>query len=451
MPAGGLFGALEGDPGVDRHVDDVAVLGALVETEVALVRAAARVGFVPGEAASAVSAAAQRLVVDIEELAQRSVSGGNPVIPLVQELSAIVPESARPWVHIGATSQDILDTALMVIAHRATERISERTWAGAMAAAWLADAHRDTVMVGRTLGQQAVPTTFGVKAAGWSAGLLEGQRDLIEVRNRLPVQLGGAGGTLAVFGEHGPAVVSALAAEIGLADPRTPWHTERTRVRRLAASLGSVTAAAGKVATDVVLLAQSEIAEVAEGGGHGGSSAMPHKHNPIGSVLVRSNATRTPAMVNALFSAGMPENERAFGSWHAEWQPLRHLLVLTGGASARITTVLEGLQVDAARMKVNLEAARPAVLAESLATALAPHLGRLHAQQVVTEALTEAVGADSPERAVVDAVQRATGVDAGVITPALEPASYLGAAEEFVERALADVHGTGGNEREEQS
>src|SRR5690625_3963606 len=205
----------------------------------------------------------------------------------------------------------------------------------------------------------------------------------------------------------------------------------------------------------MVLLAQSEIAEVAEGGGHGGSSAMPHKHNPIGSVLVRSAATRTPAMVNALFAAGMPENERAFGSWHAEWQPLRHLLIVTGGASARITTGLEGLQVDVGRMRANLDAARPGVMAGSLAAALAPHLGRIQAQQVVTDTLTEAVGSDAAERAVVEAVQRATGVDADVITPALEPGAYLGAAGEFVDRVLADVHGgridEGTDERVEQS
>jgi 3-carboxy-cis,cis-muconate cycloisomerase len=432
----GLMGPLSGDPVIDELIGDDALVAAMVEVEAALARASAHIGVLPAEAAAVITRSLARVHVDAADLGRRSVAGGNPVVPLVGTLLDALPPTARPWLHYGATSQDILDTAITLTAARAVDVLSTRSFEIARRTARLADAHRDTLMVARTLGQQALPTTFGAKAAGWAAGLLSTGRRLAEIRrDRLAVQLGGAAGTLAVFGADGLQVMAALADELGLVDPRLPWHTERSRVHELAAALAASTAAAGKIATDVILLAQGEVGEVREGGGpgHGGSSAMPQKRNPATSVLVRAAAMQAPGAVATVISAGMPEHERGFGPWHAEWRPLRELVHLAGGAVARIGEAIDHLEVDTERMRANLDAALPGVMAESLASRLAPGLGRRDAQALAAKALA----AGDWRRTILD--DAGMDIDPGTLESALDPIAYLGSCGQIVDRVLGEA------------
>lgn len=423
---------------VDAHLGDDALLEAMIATEVALLRAAERATIVPAGCGDALADAVRADPIHPTALAGGTTTAGNPVPALVKALLSVVPEHVRPWVHHGATSQDVLDTALMLLAARACDTTLTDLDAACAAAADLADRHRETLQVGRTLGQQAVPTTFGVTAAGWALGLDGARRALTRVRREsLAVQLGGAAGTLGVYGAAGPAIVAGLADELGLAAPAAPWHTERSRVRDLAAALGSVVAAAGKVATDVVALSATEVGEVAEGGGegHGGSSAMPHKRNPVTSVLVRAAALRAPGLVGTLYAASLQEHQRSVGGWHAEWQPLLELLSLGGGAAARTAEILTGLRVDAARMAATLEAARPAVMAEQLTTVLKPRVGRGEAQRLVAAALA----AGGEDDVVAHLVRSAAGLSEAEIRAALDPRSTTAACGGIVDRALRQV------------
>jgi 3-carboxy-cis,cis-muconate cycloisomerase len=448
QPGFGLFGPLFGDARVDREVDARAWLAAMLDVEAALARAGARVGVVPGEAADAIAARCRADLYDIESIAQRSTAAGNPAVPLVRDLGALVPPHAAPYVHLGATSQDVLDSAAALVAWRALAPVLDDLAAAADAAAVLADRHRDTVMVARTLLQHALPATFGLKAAGWLVALDEARAALAEVRdNRLAVQYGGAAGTLAALGNAGTAVLHLLAEELGLAEPTVPWHTNRVRVAQLAGALGTTAGVLGKIALDVVLLAQSEVAEVTEAeGGRGGSSAMPHKRNPIGAILVSAGTRRVPGLVATLLGAMPQEHERAAGAWHAEWEPLTELLRLVGGAAAGTRQVLAGLRVDAARMGENLAAAGDLLMTESVAGRLAPHLGRAGAHELVARLSREAAGAG---RSLGEALLADPGVRERLsveeIDAALDPHNYLGAAGELVDRALAAHNKPGGS------
>ena len=434
-----LLEALDGAYDVDRQTADAALVRALLDVEAGLARALVRAGVAPAAAGEAIERACADLVVDPADLGRRSLAAGNPVVPLVADLGGAVPEHARGWVHRGATSQDVLDTALMLLAHRALGPVLASLEDAADAAARLADEHRGTPAVAHTLGQPALPTTFGLRAAGWCAGLDATRERLQSVRDHeLAVQLGGAAGTLAAFDGTGLEVARLLADQLGLVDPEIPWHTERSRVHALAAALASATAASAKVATDVVLGSAAEVGELAEGGdeAHGGSSAMPHKRNPVTSVLVVAASRRTPGLLATVLAAGVHEQERATGSWHAEWQPLRELVRLTGGAAHRTATVLSDLQVDARRMRENLDAAGPALMAGRVATALAG-LGRSAAQQRVRDALATAVAQGVPLRDVL----LADPAVAGECTPAeldalLDAGTYLGSAADVVVRVL---------------
>jgi 3-carboxy-cis,cis-muconate cycloisomerase len=445
----GLFGPLFGDARVDREVDARAWLAAMLDVEGALARAEARAGVVPSEAADAIAAACRVDLYDIESIAQRSTAAGNPVVPLVRDLGARVPPHAAPYVHLGATSQDVLDTAAALVAWRALTPVLDDLAAAADAAAVLADRHRNTVMVARTLLQHALPTTFGLKAAGWLVALDEARAALAEVRDsRLAVQFGGAAGTLAALGAAGTTVLGLLAEELGLAEPSVPWHTNRVRVAQLAGALGIAAGVLGKIALDVVLLAQSEVAEVAEpaGEGRGGSSAMPHKRNPIGAILVCAGTRRVPGLVATLLGAMPQEHERAAGAWHAEWEPLTELLRLVGGAAAGIRELLAGLHVDAARMGENLAASGDLLMAESVAGRLSSRLGRADAHDLVAKLSREAAAAG---RSLREALLADPGVrerlSAEDIDAALDPRNYLGAAGELVNRALATHNKPGGS------
>jgi 3-carboxy-cis,cis-muconate cycloisomerase len=362
-----LWDPVFGATAVGAELDDRAWLRALCDAEAALAHACAAAGVIdPAAAAEVAVACAQASGTDIQatggsrpaaidpaELGRLAADGGNPVIPLVRLLRERAPAAA---VHRGATSQDILDTAAMLVAHRALGVVLADLTGAADAAAGLAARHRDTPMAGRTLLQQAVPTTFGAVAAGWGAGLDRAAGWLARVRaGTLAVQLGGAAGTLAALHPHGPAVLAAFAERTGLAEPDGVWHTERTRVAELAGALGAACGAAGKAATDVVLLAQTELGEVREAAG-GGSSSMPHKHNPVAAVTARAAAAQAPGLVATLLAAMPGELQRGAGPWHAEWEPLTALLRATGGAAARLRDCLGGLVVDAAAMARNVAA-----------------------------------------------------------------------------------------------
>lgn len=407
---------------------DTAWLQALLDAEAALTRAQAALGLAPAGAAQAVTRAADAGRFDVRSLAERARAGGNPVIPLVGDLTKAVGEEYGeeygPYVHRGATSQDIMDTASMLVAARTLDLVLGDLDRTAAALARLASEHRDTAMPGRTLTQHAVPTTFGLKAAGWRALVLDARDRVRTVRDSLPAQLGGAAGTLAAFGAYGAsdptALPAAYARELGLRAPDLPWHTLRTPVADLAGCLAFTAGALGKVAVDVLTLSRTEIAEVAEGSG-GGSSAMPHKSNPVRSTLIASAARRAPQLAATLYGSLAAEDERPAGAWHAEWEPLRDLLRLVGGAARDAVELAEGLRVRADVMRAHLDLTHGLIVSERLSAELAPVLGRARATELLTRLAAEGRPlAEAPELADVD----------------LDPTHYTGSAGALTDRAL---------------
>jgi 3-carboxy-cis,cis-muconate cycloisomerase len=342
---------------VREHVDDRAWLQAMLDAEAALAAAEAGAGLFAADVAEVIAEACDARGFDVEAIGAEAAATGNPVVPMLAALRARVGEPASTHVHHGATSQDVLDTAAMLVAHRAIEPLLADLRGAGDAAAALADRHRRTAMVGRTLLQQATPITFGLKAAGWASALDRAAARLDAVRGGvLAVQLGGASGSLATLGTRAPVVLERFARDLGLGEPGLPWHTDRTRIGELAGALGQAAGALGKPALDVVLMSQTEVAEVREGvPGRGGSSAMAHKRNPVAAVSTLACAKRAPGLVAELLGAGIHEHERAAGSWHAEWRPLTELLVAAGSAAAWLRDCLEHLEVDAGRMRANLD------------------------------------------------------------------------------------------------
>ena len=462
--ARGLFGGVFARGGVDAG--DTAWLQAMLDTEAGLARALERAGLAPAGAGEAVTSAARADNFDPNELGGLAALTGNPVPGLARALARQVPQTAVSAVHRGATSQDIMDTAVMLLAKRAIDVIQADLAQAADAAAGLAAAHRGSIMIGRTLLQQAVPVTFGLVAAGWLTSVDEARAGLDSVGPRLAVQFGGAAGTLASLGEAGQRVAALLAEELGLAVPVLPWHTDRLRIIDLGAALARVDAVLGKIARDVTLLAQSEVGEVSEGAGsdqrgtdprgadqqapaasprRGGSSAMPHKRNPVASIAILGCTRQVPGLLATLAMATEQELQRAAGAWHAEWEPLTALLRLTGSASSWAAELLPGLVVDTSRMAANLAATKGLPLAEHVSSLLAGVLGGAQAHDLVAEAGARAVSAGLPLRDVLLAVPKleerlsSAGITAEQIDSALEPSGYLGAADAFVTAAL-DAH-----------
>ena len=435
---GGLLQPLFSDDDVDATIGDDAVVAAMLRFEWELAGAQAELGLIPAEAAAAIARTANDLVLNPAELGRAALAAGNPVNPLVRGLTAAVPESTRPFVHLGTTSQDVLDSALMLVAKLACERIRTLVDGASEALLRLIEEHRRTPMAARTLGQQALPTTVGRVAAGWLVALDEsGDRLSTVAGERLAVQLGGAAGTLTGLDGRGTELVRALAGRLDLVEPTLPWHTDRLRLLELAGALGGVVAAAGKVALDLVLLAQSELAEMLPAAG-GGSTAMPHKQNPVDAILVRAAAMRAPGLVATMFTAAAAhENERAAGGWHAEWEPLRQLLSLTGGAVGRLSAALTGLRVDAERMRADLELTGGLLYSESVAARLAPALGRDVAHELVGECVRRA-GCDGTDFATVlrDEPRVRSVLDEDTLTAALQPGSGTETADALVDRAL---------------
>ena len=328
---------------------DDAVLGAMLNAEVALSHALVAAGGAPGSILEPIERACVASTFDGKALATEASGGGNAVIPLVKLLRARIEADgateAAAWLHHGATSQDILDTALVLVARDALTILSTHLRKSAQVVARLADDHRTTAMVGRTLTQQALPTTFGFKAATWLAGLTDAVRRIEVTRKGLPAQLGGPVGTTSAYGASGPAVLQAYADYLGLATPTLAWHTRRTPVLDLAHGLTVSIGALGTIVADVLVMAQTEIAEAQEGAG-GPSSSMPHKSNPAQSTMIAAAARQVPLLLAIVAASASAENERPAGAWHAEWEPLRTSLRLTAAASERASAMLATLQVD---------------------------------------------------------------------------------------------------------
>jgi 3-carboxy-cis,cis-muconate cycloisomerase len=436
-----LLGGVFGRGRAAAEVGDRAFLQAMLDVEAALARASAKAGLVPAGAAEAIAAVCQAGRFDPAELGELGAAAGNPVVPLVRQLADRLPPEVAGHVHQGATSQDVLDTAAALVARRALAPLLDDLAGTADACAALADAHRHTLMAGRTLLQQAVPVTFGLKAAGWLVGLDESRRRLARVdRDQLAVQLGGAAGTLAAFGDRGLAVLANLAAELDLAEPTLPWHAVRVRPAALASALGTCAGVLAKLARDVALLAQTEVAEVREGGGpgRGGSSAMPHKRNPVAALAVAACTARAPGLVATVLAVMAQEHERAAGGWHAEWEPQRDLLRLVGSAAAWSRELLDGLEVDPARMRANLDATGGLVMAEAAVAALAGPLGPGRARELVDEAARRATATGRPLRdTLLEAPEVADRLGADGVEGALDPARYLGSTQALIDRALA--------------
>ena len=419
-------------------VGDVAWLQAMLDVEAAAARAEARVGIVPGAAAEAIGACCDARRFDVAQLGRDAIADVSPVVPLVRALTAEVPEEAAGYVHWGLTTQDVIDTAMMLISARALDLLLVELEGVAAGCAALAARFRDVILPGRTLLQHALPVTFGLKAAGWLVATIEARDQLADVRRRrLAVQCGGAAGTLASLHPHGLAIARELGSELGLAEPLLPWHTARGRVAELGCTLSVVAGVMGKIALDVTLMAQTEVGEVREPGG-GGSSSIPHKSNPARAVTVNACVRGVQAQAGLLLGTMSQEHERAAGAWQAEWAAISEALRLTAGAVSRTRELVEGLQIDARRMSANAELTHGLLLSESVVMTLARRMGRPRAQELVRAAAHRAVssGIDFRSALLADkdvvALLRPEEVDA-----ALDPGRYLGAASELIDRALA--------------
>ncbi|HEY0753105.1 MAG TPA: 3-carboxy-cis,cis-muconate cycloisomerase [Ktedonobacteraceae bacterium] len=409
--------------------------------EAALARAEARAGVIPVEAAEAIANGCRVELFDVATLYQEAATAGTPVIPLVRMLTERVELPARGFVHWGATSQDALDSALMLQMRAGLDLLISDTQAICASCARLAEQHRHTLMAGRTLMQQALPITFGLKAAHWLAQVTRQTRALNTHRQHtLAAQLGGAAGTLASLGEQGPLVMRWLAEELRLPLAELPWHTERDRVAEIAATLGILAGSMAKIAGDIILLAQTEVAEVREASipGKGGSSAMPQKRNPVDSINASAAARLAMGIVPIILSALPQEHERAAGAWQAEWSAIPMLFAYTASAVERVYTAVENLQIDPARMRANLNITRGLIMAEALTMALAPHMGRPAAYRVVEELSKQVNTSDETLlQAALATAQVRSVLSPDELTRTLDPAHYLGSTDILIDRVLA--------------
>jgi 3-carboxy-cis,cis-muconate cycloisomerase len=439
-----LLSRLFGTEEAEAAFSDRARLQGMLDFEAALARAQARLGVVPEKAAPTIAAKARAELFDLGHLAEATAMAGNPAIPMVKRLTALVaeadPEAAR-FVHWGATSQDAMDTGLVLQLRAFLGPLGADLARLATALARLAEMHGRTAMVGRTWLQHALPVTFGLKAAGWLDAIQRHRQRLGELEPRLlVVQLGGAAGTLASLGDRGIEVTDALAAELDLGAPALPWHGARDRVAELATFLGLLAGTLGKIARDVALLMQTDVGEAFEpaGEGRGGSSTMPHKRNPVACAAVLAAAVRAPGLVATMLAGMVQEHERGLGGWHAEWETLPELAVLAAGALRWTAETVEGLEVDAGRMRRNLDVTHGLILAEAVQMALGARIGRQAAHALLERASKRAL---AEGRHLGEALAAEPEVTAH-LAPAdldrlLDPLNYLGAAAQLIDRALA--------------
>lgn len=440
-----LFDAYFTAPAMRAIFCDQGRVQGMLDFEAALARAEARVGLIPREAVAPIEAACRADFYDFSALAQAIATAGNSAIPLVKALgkriAAASPEAER-YVHLGATSQDAMDSGLVLQLRAAIGLIEADLVALGDALAEQAERHADTPLAGRTWLQQATPVTLGMKLAGLLGAVTRHRQRLAELKPRLLcLQFGGASGSLAALGEQAWPVAEALAVELSLNLPDQPWHTQRDRLVEFASLLGLVAGTLGKLGRDLSLLMQTEAGELFEPAapGKGGSSTMPHKRNPVSAAVLIGAASRAPGLVATLFAAMPQEHERSLGLWHAEWESLPELCCLVSGALQHALLVVPGLEVDAARMRRNLDLTQGLVLAEAVSIALAQRIGRDAAHHRVEQCCRQAVKEGAHLRAVLGACAEVTAeLSAAELDRLLDPAHYLGQARRWVDRALAE-------------
>ncbi|MDI2144063.1 MULTISPECIES: 3-carboxy-cis,cis-muconate cycloisomerase [unclassified Pseudomonas] len=418
---------------------------AMLDFEAALARAEARVGVIPASVVASIENACRAELFDFAALGEAIATAGNSAIPLVKALGKRIAASdaeAERYVHLGATSQDVMDSGLVLQLRQALELIEGELEQLADALATQAQCHAATPLAGRTWLQHATPVTLGMKIAGWLGAITRSRQRLRELKPRLLVlQFGGASGTLAALGEQALPIARALAEELQLTLPEQPWHTQRDRIVEFGAVLGLIAGSLGKLGRDISLLMQTEAAEVFEPSspGKGGSSTMPHKRNPVGAAVLIGAATRVPGLVSTLLSAMPQEHERSLGLWHAEWETLPEICCLVSGALQQARLLADGLEVDAARMARNLELTQGLVLAEAVSIVLAQRVGRDAAHHLLEQCCKRAVAEQRHLRAVLgDEPQVTAELSAAELDHLLDPAHYLGQAQVWVERAVAE-------------
>ncbi len=431
---------------LDQVFSDAERVQAILHFEAALARAEANAGIIPEVNARAISAKCRVEHFDLNHIAQEAAWAGNLAIPIVRILTEVVAtqdKDAARFVHWGATSQDAIDTGVVLQLRRALELFGQDLERLSSTLAGLAEKHRRTPMVARTWMQQALPTTFGFVVAGWLDAILRHRARLAEIRPRvLTLQFGGAVGTLAALGSNGPKVAIALAHELNLQLPPAPWHSHRDRIVEVATTLGLCMGTLGKIARDISLHTQTEVAELFEpaGKGRGGSSTMPHKRNPVTCAVTLAAAQRVPGLVSTLLGAIVQEEERGLGGWHAEWETLPELVCLVGGALHYLAEMLPGLEVDPDRMRENLELTQGLIFAEAVSMALGDRMGKMPAHMLVEAACQKA---RTEKRHLKDVLREESGWH-GHLSPAdleslFDVRNYLGSAEEFTSRVLSDT------------
>ena len=424
---------------------DAGRVQAMLDVEAALARAEARVGLIPQDAVAPIEAACHARLYDFSALGEAIASAGNSAIPLVKALgkriASVDPEAER-YVHLGATSQDVMDSGLVLQLRQALALIEGELAQLAVILARQAEHYAATPLAGRTWLQHATPVTLGMKIAGWLGAITRSRQRLSELKPRLLVlQFGGASGTLAALGEQALPVAEALAAELQLGLPEQPWHTQRDRLVEFGSVLGLIAGSLGKLGRDVSLLMQTEAGEAFEPSapGKGGSSTMPHKRNPVGAAVLIGAATRVPGLLSTLFSAMPQEHERSLGLWHAEWETLPEICCLVSGALQQARLLADGLEVDAARMARNLELTQGLVLAEAVSIVLAQRVGRDTAHHLLEQCCKRAVAEQRHLRDVLgDESQVCAHLSAAELDHLLNPAHYLGQAQTWVARAVAE-------------
>jgi 3-carboxy-cis,cis-muconate cycloisomerase len=426
--------------------DDVATLQYMLDFEAALARAEAAAGVIPGSAVAPIAAACRAESFDLNALAEAATRSGNLAIPLVKALTANVAKTdaeAARYVHWGATSQDVIDTATMLGLRAAIDALLADLDRAITGFAALARRYRDTPVVGRTWLQHALPMPFGLKLAEYAAALQRSRLRLRRLRSEtLVLQFGGAAGTLAALGDQGLAVADKLADELKLTLPDAPWHTHRDRIAEVASVLAILAGSCGKIARDVSLMMQTDVAEAFEpaGEGRGGSSTMPHKRNPVACASALAAATMAPNLAATIFAAQVQDHERSAGPWHAEWPTLPTLLLVTSGGLAAIVDLAEGLEVDAARMLVNLGATHGLIMAEAVTFALADKIGKSDAHHLVEAASKKAVAEKNDLQDVLAKDARVTAhLDAGALAKLFAPMAYQGASQQLIDRLLASL------------
>lgn len=440
-----LFDAYFTAPAMRAVFCDAGRVQGMLDFEAALARAEARVGLIPAEAVAPIEAACVAELYDFSALAQAIATAGNSAIPLVKALGRRIvaqsPEAER-HVHLGATSQDAMDSGLVLQLRAAIGLLEQDLATLGDALAVQAERHADTPLAGRTWLQQATPVTLGMKLAGVLGAVSRHRQRLAEIKPRLLcLQFGGASGSLAALGEQAWPVAEALAEELQLKLPEQPWHTQRDRLVEFAGLLGLIAGSLGKLGRDLSLLMQTEVGEVFEPSapGKGGSSTMPHKRNPVGAAVLIGAATRAPGLVATMFAAMPQEHERSLGLWHAEWETLPELCCLVSGALRQALLLVPGLEVDAARMRDNLALTRGLVLAEAVSIALARRIGRDAAHHLVERCCRQAVKEGAQLRAVLGAnAEVAAQLSAAELDRLLDPAHYLGQARRWVARAIEE-------------